>query len=86
MMNQTFSSGRASETQRDARASQEEFGRLISGFDTYKTESGDTKSVPYATSTDWWSNSRGEVRGTQGPLSPPGQDWSHMQRVKPTGD
>jgi hypothetical protein len=83
MMDKTFSS--PSQTQRDARASQEEIGRLISGFDTYKTESGDTKTVPYAAATDWWSNSRGQTLGTQGP-SAPGPSWNHMQRVNPTGE
>jgi hypothetical protein len=50
-----------------ARASQEEIGRLISGFDTYKTDCGDTEYVPYAAATNWWSNSRSQTLGTQGP-------------------
>ena len=82
MIDKTFSSA---QTERDARASQEEIGRLISGFDTYKTESGDTKTVPYATATDWWSNGKGQTLGTQGPLAP-GSDWNHMRRVNPTGE
>jgi hypothetical protein len=83
MIDKTFSS--PSQTQHDARASQEEIGRLISGFDTYKTESGDTKTVPYAAATDWWSNSKGQTLGTQGPMAP-GPDWNHIQRVNPTGE
>jgi hypothetical protein len=78
-INSTFA-----QTQRDANASQEEFGRLISGFDEYQTASGDTKSVPYAAAENWWSNSKGQVVGTQGP-SAPGLDWQKMTRLPPTG-
>jgi hypothetical protein len=85
MMSQTFTSSSSSQTQRDSRAAQEEIGRLISGFDTYKTESGDTKTVPYAAATNWWSNNQGQTIGTQGPLSP-GMNWQGMHRVNPTGE
>jgi hypothetical protein len=69
-------------TQREASVSQAEFGRLISGFDEYQTASGDTKTVPYATASNWWSNGTGQVVGTQGPGAP-GLDWQKMTRVPP---
>jgi hypothetical protein len=72
------------QTQHDASATQEEFGRLISGFDEYQTASGDTKTVPYATASNWWSNSKGQTVGTQGPNAP-GLDWQKMTRLPPGG-
>ena len=69
-------------TNRDARASQEEFGRLISGFDEYQTAGGEKKYVPYAAATNWWSNDKGQTLGTQGPLSP-GMNMQEMKRVPP---
>jgi hypothetical protein len=71
------------ETQRDATVSQLEFGRLISGFDEYQTAGGETKTVPYAAANNWWSNSKGQTLGTQGPAAP-GLDWQKMTRLPPT--
>lgn len=63
-------------------ANQEEVTRLISGFDEYRTASGERTTVPYATATNWWSNDKGQIPGTQGPRSPR-MDWQDMTRVPP---
>jgi hypothetical protein len=58
---------------------QDEWHRLISGFDTYQTAAGDQKTVPYATAQHWWSNGQGKVVGTQGSGGPKG--FEEMQRT-----
>ena len=68
----------------DTASSQDEMDRLISGFDSYKDNSGNLYTVPYASeATGWYTNGLGAVAGTrtgQGPAA----GWSQMSRV-PTG-
>jgi len=77
-MENTFSSD--AKAQQDT---QEEMHRVLSGFDEYETSTGERKTVPYAAAANWWSNSKGQVIGTQGPNSP-SLDAQPMTRV-PSG-
>lgn len=80
-MRSTFAeTPRESSAQKAAAANQEEMGRLMSGFDRYETASGEKRDVPYGAATNWWSNGRGQVRGTQGPRAP-SIDMQEMKRV-----
>jgi hypothetical protein len=65
----------------DRASTQEEFGRLMSGFDEYQDASGGRHSVPYAQATNWYSNGIGQVVGTHG--RSPGLQWAEMTRVPP---
>jgi hypothetical protein len=78
----TMTSTFSSDTAAAGRANQDEMRRLISGFDEYQTTSGQRKTVPYATATNWWSNAKGQVLGTQGPIGP-GGGFTEMKRVPP---
>lgn len=77
----TSLNGTFSGTAKAAAANQEDFRRLISGFDEYQTTTGNLKSVPYAAAQHWWSNGSSTV-GTQGPFAP-GPNFQELRRVPP---
>jgi hypothetical protein len=74
------SAERHAEVQHEAANAQAEIGRIVSGFDTYSTSTGERKTVPYGAATNWWSNNLGQTLGTLSNMSP-GYQWTPMTRV-----